>query len=1114
MTRIGTSIVALGAGAALGLAAQEPLTPRVVTPRLPAPDLVIAVLTLTPDPGEQDAAPRLQAAVDRVGAAGGGVVFLAEGIYPVRSPLVIREGVTLRGEWAPPDTGVAGSILAVDDRPGSTDAPDTIALERGSGLRGVAVWYPRQQPGEPIPYPWAVGTSPARGGDNVTLQDVTLVNPFRGVRIGPDWNELHTLRQVYMTPLETGLAIDTTTDIGRLRGVVLSPRVWERSRLPGAPAEGGPREALRRRLAEAVTGIDFGRSDWEYVAGVEAEGLATGIRFRAGRQGTTNAVMLDCAVRDCGTALRLDRLNGIGLSATACEFSGARALHGAASFDTVAQFNTCAFRGTEAAALLDGRGLLSFQNCRCEGAVNAAAGQLSMIDCDLARAAPAVSLGRSLRRARLLGCRMEDPAAVRNEAADADVAISATPVGSTPLKWTPHPAAPPRGPRGAALFVVTGYGASPDVPDNTSAFQAALDEAGRAGGGTVYVPPGNYRFAGRLIVRSGVELRGCFDVPHHTISAGSVLMPLEGRGNEDGPPFLALEAGAGLRGLTVWYPEQRLSEPVPYPWSVRALGPGCWLEDVTLGNAWQGVDLWTHPSDGHVVRYLAGACFRRGLRVSKCDGEGWVEDVQFNPHYALRLHPSLPHPPPGGDDAGGKLIDIQRKQLEGIVFGRCRQEHVFATFLYAAYDGIAFRDDRGGTRARVLIHGTDTGSRALVLGKAEDADLEFVNAQLVPLGNWVQSAIVTERGFAGSVRLFNSQVWAGPSTAALEGRGTVLLQQMNTLSGPIEVQGGKARLEGVVFARDLPAHVRAGPAAEEVTLVGCLGGGGTFRWEAARGAAVRALANGASLPPAAGPGDSAARAVAAWTEMALRENTIAEPGGGRRGVADPACVLETRDDPAPGARVMRVSARIEDPSYAYCYFRLADGPFLVFPDTVLRCRVKPLTDAGRNSSIDAVFAEGPPLRDRGLRTRDGLSVHPSGPKGAVGTWREVEIDLGPLAGQTIVALLAGVDGRSVSGEFAVLFEGVSISSELARTEWRAAASPAPGTVPAGTMVTLTSAAPRIRYTLDGSNPGPESLRFAAPIALPAAGVAEIRYCAESDAGVLSPVVFCAVYDVR
>lgn len=1093
--------------------AQEALTPRVVPTRLKTTDTVIALAVIEPQVGETDVAPRLQGLIDRVAAAGGGVLFLGEGTYPLRQPLVIREGVTVRGEWAAPDSGVRGTVVAIEDRAGTEAAPDTITLERGSGLREVTLWYPNQSSERVVPYPWTVGTSAKVGGDNVTLQNVTLVNPFRGIRIGPEWNELHTLRHVYMAPLDTGLAIDTTTDIGRLNHVVLSPRVWEQSGLAGAPSTGASRDALRRRLAEAATGVDVGRSDWEYIVGVEAEGLATGLRFRPGKQGTTNAVMLDCSFRDCGTALRLDALNGVGLSATACQFHGTRPLYGPPAFATVAQFNTCAFSGSKGEAVtLEGTGLLSFQNCRFGGTVAATAGQVSLVDCDLSKSAPHVALGPDVLRARILGCRGEEGLAIRNETRAADVVVSHGPTGSTALRWTPHPPAPVRGPRGPGLFVVSSFGAAPELADNTEPFAAALEAARAGGGGTVYVPAGNYRFKGHLTVPAGVELRGCFDVPHHTVSAGSVLMPLEGRRREDGIPFIRLEAESGLRGLTVWYSEQQQADPVPYPWTVQSLGAGCWLEDITLGNAWQGVDFWSHPSDGHVIRYLAGACFRRGLWVSKCDTQGWVEDLQFNPHYSLRLHASLPRPAGGAGDIGSKVIDIQRKQLEALVFGRCREEHVFATFLYAAHDGIAFRDDRGGAQARVLIHGTDTGSRALVLEKVGEAGVELINAQLVPLGNWVRAAIISTRDFDGSVRLFNSQVWAGPQTAEIAGRGDLLIQQMNTLSGPIRVEGGTVRLENVTFGKDLTPQVAVGAKGGPVSLIGCLGTRSAFRWEADAPGTARAFANAASLQPRAAAAGRPAPASRSWSEMAVLENTIAEVGGGRRAVADPTCTIQTLDDPAPGSRVVRFAGRVEDPAHAFCYVRLVDGPFAVLPDSVLRGRIKPLTEAGRNTSIDARFAAGVPLRDRGLQTRDGLGVHPSGAKGKVDQWREIEIPLGSLAGQTIETLMVGFDARGASGEFAALVEGVSLTSELGSGDWHVTATPAGGAVPAGTTVTLTSAAPRIRYTLDGSNPGPQALVYATPIALPAGTPTELRFCAEAANGRLSPVVFATVYE--
>jgi polygalacturonase len=62
------------------------------------------------------------------------------------------------------------------------------------------------------------------------------------------------------------------------------------------------------------------------------------------------------------------------------------------------------------------------------------------------------------------------------------------------------------------------FGAEGDAKtDDTAAFQRALDEAGKAGGGTVYAPTGRYLFKGSLTVPGGVTLEGSFRcVPSHT----------------------------------------------------------------------------------------------------------------------------------------------------------------------------------------------------------------------------------------------------------------------------------------------------------------------------------------------------------------------------------------------------------------------------------------------------------------------------------------------------------------------------------------------------------------------------------------------------------------------
>lgn len=1072
----------------------QPLKPVLVDTTLPTADVVVAARVLGPVRG--DCTSMIQTAIDEVAAAGGGVIFLRAGQYRLDGRLVLKEGVILRGDWAEPSQGVKGTILAIYGGRGEEEGTETVGMQRGTGLRELTFWYPEQDAAQPVPYPWTARTTRDVTGDNTTVMNVTIVNAWQGVCIGPEWNELHTMRNLHMTALKTGLSIDSTTDIGRLNHVVISPRVWEQSGLAGAPT-GAAKDACRTVQAQQATGVDIGRSDWEYVYDVRVEDLAVGFRFRQGARGTTNAVMVLSQAVDCGTALVVERLNSVGLAVTGCELLGReQGVLTPPSFTTVTTFNSCTIRG-ERSVWMQGEGLLTFQNCAFTGPLHAEAGQVTALTCSFADTNPQIHLGKGVDRARILGNTFAGTPRIVDETEGADLAISHAPLTTAKPDLTPYVPAPVRTPPKRALFVVTDYGADPATPDNTPAIAKALEAARAAGGGTVYLPAGLYRCLGQLRVPTGVELRGTFDVPHHTISGGSVLLTTAGQGDEAGAPFIELEEKSGLRGLTVWYPEQSPMEPTPYPWTIRGLGPGCWLEDVNLGNSWQGVDLWTNDSTGHLVRYLSGCCLKRGLWVSKAAGTGWVEDLQFNPHYALRLPkglPCRPHP----ESSVAILIDFLRQNLEGIVFGRCADERIFATFLYAAYDGIAFRDDQGSSTARIMIHGTDTASQAATLEAAED--LEFIAAQLVPLGKWEHAAIVTTPSFAGTARFFNTQVWAGSLTADLEGPGTVLIQQMNTVSGGFRQTAGKAILETINLERDLRPHVVVEGGSCE--LLACQSRGGVLRWE---GKGIQAFANSASTLGAF-PKDPTAPGTFATSWEANDPAPIVDQlaqGGGIRLVTDAHCQPVEVAGAPDGKRVVQLSGTSPKGQHGFVYFKLAEGPVVIYPDSVLSYAVKPLNAGGTHVAVDAVLDEGLPLRDRGMADTSKRGAHPGVAKGPVGEWTRVRLPLGKISGRTIRYFMFAYDHTAAEeGTFAALVDDLKVESELAGLgEWKIDATIGPE------GLTLAGPTAPIRYTLDGSNPTPDSALYQGPIPLPTTGVREVRYCLQRGDGSLTPLVF-------
>ncbi len=132
--------------------------------------------------------------------------------------------------------------------------------------------------------------------------------------------------------------------------------------------------------------------------------------------------------------------------------------------------------------------------------------------------------------------------------------------------------------------------------DDTAAFQKALDAAGKAGGGVVHSPRGNYCFAGRLNVPAAVTLEGVWtSVPAHTgvrdrgkakpTDDGTTFLITADAGKEDAPAFLTLHSNSTLRGVVFYYPAQHVDDaPQPYPWAIAMRDKNPAVLDVELLN--------------------------------------------------------------------------------------------------------------------------------------------------------------------------------------------------------------------------------------------------------------------------------------------------------------------------------------------------------------------------------------------------------------------------------------------------------------------------------------------------------------------------------------------------
>ncbi len=405
----------------------------------------------------------------------------------------------------------------------------------------------------------------------------------------------------------------------------------------------------------------------------------------------------------------------------------------------------------------------------------------------------------------------------------------------------------------ACVFLISGYafagmnevsvldsGAKPDgTTDCTKAFQAALDLAGKTGG-TVLVPAGKYRFDGSLTIPEGVALKGSWQGPHlPLVDKGSTLLVYGGRGDEKAAPFITMRANTLVEGFTIHYPEQRIADVRPYPWTIRRNGFRCSMINLAIANTYNGIDCGTIASGGQHLRNIDMAALRRGVYIDRSFDIGRIENVHIHPVSWVY-----------GDEKGEKLDrrlwEYLLNNLEGFIIGKCDWEYMIDCFTIFTKVGFRFIEmelapgqERGvAEQGNIVI--TQSGADLCLLGvlveKVQDhAGISFENCQFM-------SGIEIAKTNAGPVKFANCGFWGVSRSGRViknEGSGTVMLSashfsawddrrfRPNYVWDPkvpfIEMLGGSLTMTGCMFKDfgNIPAaHVFLGEAVRSASITG------------------------------------------------------------------------------------------------------------------------------------------------------------------------------------------------------------------------------------------------------------------------------------------------------
>lgn len=821
-----------------------------------------------------------QSAIDTAHKNGGGVVYIPAGNYEFHSSKTgtinvrVREGneetfkdfnyeyvlqipqsVQLRGDWANPELNkgkVLGTILEVHVGENSSNHNGTveswwndpqannvlrttytsiadrfIEMQEGTGVTNLSIWYPDQDINNVKPYPWTLYQT---NGNSATVENVTLVNSYNGFYSAP--SELHYVLNSYITALNTGLEVHVCTDIGRIENVKINPKYWAESGLPGSPTL----EKVTDFTREYGTGFNMHRSDWEYVSYLDISGYKTGmwIGREPGFTDAPNAQFYGINIENCGIGLYIQDVNPYGLLFSNSTFGSDEnglAVYFQDYFSSSVQFNGVDFFGS---IVSDGSGgVISFENCVFnqyeEYALKINSGNLLLTQCEFMQSYGHIILNENVNSLKSMNSGFKNDLKIENKSSNAIIEVLVddkyqfTPIPKDIItNIVTHPK--PKSNKILRLNVPkeTGFDSLEPKIDISGELQKALDRLAAAGGGTLFMPAGRYLVNNPIVIPSGVELRGSWDVQHHTQSGGTALFTnyTGGDKGENGASLIQIKANSGVSGfkivqLNIISDGYSVSSPRKTPFLIQGQGENVYVINITVPAGDKGIDLATFNTSGHYVNYFAGVLARAGIWVGGGAEGGFIRNMQFNPHYGTR------HPKGGQGYPNVALGRFVQSNCSALKFADVKNQTIFNNFVYGSVYGIHFLKDEitGNDPGEITVvgHGSDGCTYALFV---EDADIktkiiainsELVNTRIlsqevrayVLMGDQVNTNKVHPEA---QLILYNSAFWGSPTIGAIINNGSVRFQQANfqrTGTPCIDVRGGKAHVYSSYFAQKM-----------------------------------------------------------------------------------------------------------------------------------------------------------------------------------------------------------------------------------------------------------------------------------------------------------------------
>ena len=269
-----------------------------------------------------------------------------------------------------------------------------------------------------------------------------------------------------------------------------------------------------------------------------------------------------------------------------------------------------------------------------------------------------------------------------------------------------------------------GYVTAADVAnadyDWSTALQNALTDVHNKGGGTVYVPAGQYKLTKSITIPSDVTLRGDWQDPDVGTEYGTIfnIYPtqeitayrnVDAAHNQNTAAFV-MTGSSGVVGVTAYYPNQSIADgsAVPYPYTFYVTvgndgGQLITLKNITVINGYRGVGTrYEMQHEALIIDNFKGTFLDCGMAIYNSSDTGTISNVSISSKYWKKC--SL-----GAVDAGAYVLAnttaIELGDLEWHQLSNCSIEK--------SYIGVSivpgYRANFSGSMIDMNITGCATG---------------------------------------------------------------------------------------------------------------------------------------------------------------------------------------------------------------------------------------------------------------------------------------------------------------------------------------------------------------------------------------------------------------------